>query len=198
MDDGRTTPKPAALRALSHPVRLRMLGELRITGPSTASRLAARFGLNTGATSYHLRQLAQHGFVVEDEARGNGRDRWWRAATPMTYTSDDSPDPDARAALDAFGQAAVVVYTEILQRAVGERPRLPDAWRRVHALSDWQLRLTPDQARGLRDEITGVLDRWQAADPGPDGAAAAGAMPVTFHLHTFPRPGSVGPTEDQP
>ncbi len=197
MDDERTTPEPAALRALSHPVRLRMLGELRITGPSTASRLAERFGLNTGATSYHLRQLAQHGFVVEDEARGNGRDRWWRAATAMTYTSDDDPDPDARAALDAFGQAAVVVYTEILQRAVDERTRLPDAWRRVHALSDWQLRLTPDQARGLRDEITAVLDRWQAADPGPDGAPA-GAVPVTFHLHTFPRPGSLGPTEDQP
>ena len=62
------TPSPAALKALAHPVRLRMLGLLRIEGPATATTLATRLGLNTGATSYHLRQLAQHGFVVEDDA----------------------------------------------------------------------------------------------------------------------------------
>ena len=54
-----------SLRGLAHPVRLRMLGLLRTEGPATATRLAARLGLNSGATSYHLRQLATHGFVVE-------------------------------------------------------------------------------------------------------------------------------------
>jgi DNA-binding transcriptional ArsR family regulator len=52
----QVTPDPTALRALSHPVRLRMLGLLRSEGPSTASRLAERLGLNSGATSYHLRK----------------------------------------------------------------------------------------------------------------------------------------------
>ena len=44
-----------------------MLGILRTEGATTATALAQRLGLNTGATSYHLRQLAQHGFIVDDE-----------------------------------------------------------------------------------------------------------------------------------
>jgi hypothetical protein len=32
-----------------------MLGMLRIDGPATATTLAARLGINTGAASYHLR-----------------------------------------------------------------------------------------------------------------------------------------------
>ena len=67
MDLTSITPTPAGLKALSHPVRLRMLGLLRTEGPATATTLAARLGLNTGATSYHLRQLAQHGFIVDDD-----------------------------------------------------------------------------------------------------------------------------------
>ena len=87
MDLSSITPTPAALRALSHPVRLRMLALLRTEGPATATTLAARLGLNTGATSYHLRQLAEHGFVVDDPERGDGRDRWWQAAHRATVTN---------------------------------------------------------------------------------------------------------------
>ncbi|MBO9578980.1 MAG: helix-turn-helix transcriptional regulator, partial [Microbacteriaceae bacterium] len=47
------TPDPAQLKALSHPMRLRMLGLLRQDGPATAPTLAERLGLNSGATSYH-------------------------------------------------------------------------------------------------------------------------------------------------
>ncbi len=65
------TPSPQQLKALTHPTRLRMLGLLRIDGPATATTLAQRLGLNTGATSYHLRQLAQHGFVVDDDSPGH-------------------------------------------------------------------------------------------------------------------------------
>ena len=64
------TPDVAALRALGHPVRLRILGLLRADGPATATALAQRLGLNSGATSYHLRQLAAH----SDNAPGRKTD----------------------------------------------------------------------------------------------------------------------------
>src|SRR5690606_19778936 len=54
----RIKPDAMALRALAHPQRMRMLAMLRIDGPATATALAERMGLNSGATSYHLRQLA--------------------------------------------------------------------------------------------------------------------------------------------
>jgi hypothetical protein len=52
-----------------------MLGLLRSEGPSTASRLAERPGLNSGATSYHLRNFGQHGFFVHAPERGGCRPR---------------------------------------------------------------------------------------------------------------------------
>ena len=90
-----------------------MLGLLRSEGPATATSLARRLDLNSGATSYHLRQLAQHGFVVEDTERGNARDRWWKAAHQATMTERVRPDDlEARETMDAYLQSVVTVLTE--------------------------------------------------------------------------------------
>ena len=187
------TPDPTALRALAHPVRLRLLGLLRVDGPSTATALGTRLGLNSGATSYHLRQLAQHGFVVDDADRGNARERWWRAAHQATRTKDGADDsPAARDAHDAFGQAVAVIHTEQLQRAVEERPDLPTAWRRASTLSDWGLRLTPQRAEQLMKAIVAVADGWDEDD---DDTADAEHFKVV--LHTYPRPGRRAPADPE-
>jgi predicted ArsR family transcriptional regulator len=179
------TPSPIALRALAHPVRLRLLGLLRFDGPSTATRLAERLGLNSGATSYHLRQLAQHGFVVEDAERGNSRDRWWRAAHRSTHTVEDTPDAATRDATDAFMQAAAVVRTEQLQRAMEDLPMLPRTWRRASIHSDWVLDLSPAKAAELRERLESIIEEYAATEPEPDSAQ------VMLLLHLFPRPGTV-------
>src|SRR3712207_2472805 len=86
-----------SLQALAHPLRMRLLGLLRVEGPATATQLAARVGESSGATSYHLRQLARHGFVEDEPARGNARERWWKASHRMTSwtTADFLDEPDA-------------------------------------------------------------------------------------------------------
>jgi DNA-binding transcriptional ArsR family regulator len=180
------TPSPHAMRALAHPVRLRMLGLLRSDGPSTATLLAARLGLNSGATSYHLRQLAEHGFVSEDHERGNARERWWRAAHQSTATSEEQErTPEGREAADAFRQAVAVIQTETLQRAVEERSLLPEEWRRASMLSDWHLRVTPEGAERLRQALADLVSGW---DEEPDAEDAAEFVVV---VDTFPRPGTV-------
>ena len=63
------------VRVLAHPLRMRLVGALRVKGPATATTLAELLNTNTGATSYHLRQLAEVGLVVEDPDRGTGRQR---------------------------------------------------------------------------------------------------------------------------
>src|SRR3712207_4628895 len=91
---------PASLKALAHPLRLRLLARLRSDGPATATQLAAVVGESSGATSYHLRQLARHGFVADDPARGSGRERWWQAVhrgnswDPVQFC-DDPSTPEA-------------------------------------------------------------------------------------------------------
>ncbi|HEX4976246.1 MAG TPA: helix-turn-helix domain-containing protein [Nocardioides sp.] len=189
MDLTSITPDPTALKALAHPVRLRMLGLLRSDGPATASSLALRLGLNSGATSYHLRQLHQHGFVVDDPERGNGRDRWWRAAHQSTRAHPGSPSPDEREAADAFAQSVGIVHTEQLQRALEELPTLPLPWRRATTTSDWGMRLTPERARELMLAVTAVVDEWQE-----DAEDVEGAEAYVLQLHTFVRPGTLTPS----
>ena len=47
-----------SLKALAHPLRVRILHVLTTRGPQTSSSLAAELGESTGSTSYHLRLLA--------------------------------------------------------------------------------------------------------------------------------------------
>jgi DNA-binding transcriptional ArsR family regulator len=177
------TPDIAGLRALSHPVRLRMLGLLRTEGPATATSLARRLDLNSGATSYHLRQLAQHGFIEEDTERGTGRDRWWRAAHEATRTDFDeegASDEDVEAYLATVAQ----VYGDRLRAAVAAQQFLPPEWRRVGTLSDWEVRLTPAGADALVRAMVALVE--DAEDSDEDGAA-----PFSVNINAFVRPGAL-------
>jgi DNA-binding transcriptional ArsR family regulator len=182
------TPGLAGLRALSHPTRLRILSHLRIEGPATATTLAARFGLNSGATSYHLRQLAEHGFVVEDEERGNARDRWWKAAHQETHTrSADSRTQEEKDVADAYWQAAAVLYAENMQAAMEERPLLPAEWRDASTVSDWVYTLPAERAAEVVARIKEVLASY-------DDEPGEGAAPFAFQIQAFPVPGHVEPS----
>lgn len=183
------TPSPRQLKALTHPVRVRMLGLLRTDGPATATTLAARLGLNTGATSYHLRQLATHGFVVDDETLGTGRERWWRAAHQSTSAGPTAGGEDV---LDAYLQSVATVHTEQLQQAVEERATLPDEWRDASTFSDWQVRLTAAQARALTEALARVVEDVEEATDAADGAEV-----FVVQLSAFPLPGRVGRQESR-
>jgi DNA-binding transcriptional ArsR family regulator len=184
MEPTIVTPDATGLKALAHPVRLKILGLLRVEGPATATSLAERLGLNTGATSYHLRQLAQHGFIVEDESRGSRRERWWGAAHQATRINPAGSGAEGeRDAQDAFTQAVVVMYAEQLQRAVDERSSLPDEWRESSTLNDWILRLSPTKAKALVDALEAVI----MSAPEDDDAETQ----LVVQLQTFPRPGTL-------
>jgi hypothetical protein len=57
---------PIRLRALAHPLRLRLLRLLREHQPATGAQLAELTGESTASISYHLATLAKHGFVEHD------------------------------------------------------------------------------------------------------------------------------------
>jgi DNA-binding transcriptional ArsR family regulator len=81
-DDPGTAPRERemdleSLKALAHPLRVKIFDVLSTYGSFTASGLAERLGESSGATSYHLRQLEKHGFVREVAGKGVGRERWW-------------------------------------------------------------------------------------------------------------------------
>jgi DNA-binding transcriptional ArsR family regulator len=180
------TPDAAGLKVLAHPVRLEALGMLRVEGPATATMLAQRLGLNSGATSYHLRQLAQHGFIEEDTERGNGRERWWRASHRATRTSVEglAPDDPVHDLHGSYLHAVADVYNDKVRRALDEQSSLPQAWQDVSMISDWVLRVRPEQARALLERLVEEIQEFpETTDDDADGAA------YCLQVQAFPLPG---------
>jgi DNA-binding transcriptional ArsR family regulator len=187
------------LRGIAHPARVRILNVLRMEGPATATTLARRLGMNTGATSYHLRQLAAHAFVMEETTRGSARERWWRAAHWGTRLDLRTLPPDQEE-LGLYLRSIVELYADTMARAVDEMPAAPEPWRRSVSFNDYLLRLTPDELRRLREEVVAVVARYRTADPdAPDRAQApADAVDVMVQFQAFPRPGSLTTAPDDP
>ncbi|NJP68666.1 ArsR/SmtB family transcription factor [Streptomyces spiramenti] len=177
-----------SLRAVAHPRRLRMLGELRRHGPSTATRLAAKLGINTGSASYHLRQLADAGLVAEDRDEGTSRERWWRAAHEMTRFDDREllvREPEASM---AYIQAIESFYSARLRSGVEAYPDMPREWQQVFTMSDVSLRLTLAEGEQLRDDLVEVLARYRWEDPDAPGEAPEGAEYVSAVVLVLPEP----------
>ena len=156
-----------ALRALAHPLRNRLLGQLRLHGPATASQLGRAVGESSGSTSYHLRQLAQYGFVEEVEGQGTARERWWRARHRMTswQPSDIEGQEGGAEVEDELLRMQLDVRGRVLRAWQTQRHELDAAWTAAASLNDHVLRLRPDQSRALADELNAVLARWMAAHP---------------------------------
>jgi DNA-binding transcriptional ArsR family regulator len=108
-------------KAMSHPLRREMLRYLARHEAATATSIAAALGENTGATSYHLRVLADAGVIEEIPERAHGRERWWRSVQADLREPDyDSLSPADRAALDAWRAGQIPAELDLVNRFVRE------------------------------------------------------------------------------
>jgi DNA-binding transcriptional ArsR family regulator len=175
----------AALRVLAHPLRTRLLSRLRLEGPATATVLAQALDTNTGATSYHLRRLADVGLVEEVHER-SGRERWWRAAHEMHSfsASDFAGDPDSEAALEWLQGEYFRLFQRHAEEWAAEEAEWPLEWRDAAGASDYLLRLTPAALTAMQKEIHAVVESYRTADS--DRVADPEARRVFFYVHSFP------------
>lgn len=165
----RVSDGPTALRALAHPVRSRLLAELRVHGDATATELAAALGTNTGATSYHLRRLEEVG-LVEDTRTGTGRRRVWRAAPERGGSfpgGDAAPlDADDEQALDWLALDYLGHFGDRAQGWLRERGTWDAIWQEVCGLEDHTVQVTAEQATAMRAELLEVLERYRRVGQG--------------------------------
>lgn len=177
------------LRALAHPLRVRLLGRLRMYGPATATRLAQDLGESSGATSYHLRELAKHGLVAEDDERNRtsnrSRERWWRAVHRSTYF-DMTLDEQSKATGGEYMRAVARLNSERLLHFSDNIEYSADVhgadWADTFMLSDWTLRLTVEQASRLNDEINALMNAYR------DLPAEPGGKQLAVQVQVFPMP----------
>jgi DNA-binding transcriptional ArsR family regulator len=170
----------SAIRALSHPLRLRMLDLLRFEGPATATLLARRIGESSGSTSYHLRQLARYRFIEEAAPRG-GRERWWRYQEHRAEITDQDVNSDSVRTLlgELLSREAYA-----LDRYLASDARDP-AWDSAAFFETKALRLTAAELNELRSAIEATLERFRATD---SDDVPPGALPVRVLAFGFPQP----------
>lgn len=173
-----------SVRVLAHPLRSRLLSELRREGPATATTLASRLETNTGATSYHLRKLADVGLVEETE-EGVGRERWWRAAHEFTTLSvhDIAGDPDAEAAMAWLHGEHFRQFSTYAHQWAEQQSQWPLDWREAAGASDAMLALTAAEARAMQQEIWSIVERYRTRRPAETGDDR---RRVFFYMHCFP------------
>ncbi|MEU9251459.1 winged helix-turn-helix domain-containing protein [Streptomyces sp. NPDC048270] len=191
-----------ALRGLAHPLRMRLLAALRLDGPATASQLAGKLGESSGATSYHLRQLAAHGFVEDAPEHGKGRERWWKASHDGTAFDEGlihADDAATRGAADVFLAEIARIHTQELNTWLATAHEWPAEWRGASDLSDFTLDLTPAQSQELIGKLHDLINSYRDLPPSAPGTDAdadtdsatdsqpAATESVRFHTHVIPR-----------
>ncbi|MBB6075958.1 ArsR/SmtB family transcription factor [Streptomyces paradoxus] len=175
-----------SLRGLAHPLRMQLLDALRFGGPATASQLAQKLGESSGATSYHLRQLAEYGFVEDAPERGKGRERWWKAAHHGIRFDDSlltDSDPVVRGAADLYLHEVATTQTRDLSTWLGNRDSWPEEWSTAWDMSSATLHLTPELTRELIEKMHTLVETYR------DRAAAEhapGTEQVRIQTHAFP------------
>jgi DNA-binding transcriptional ArsR family regulator len=174
------------VRALAHPLRLAMLELLR-AGPATASQLARELGESSGSTSYHLRALAKAGFVEDDPARGNARDRWWQRTTALFVVgSDPAGDIQYEAALGRLRSVLVERDEKAAALYFAHVADEPQQWQDASFLGAWRLHLTQAEARELSALVLNAVDRLRRTID--DRPAEARSVHVTYRILVQPDP----------
>jgi DNA-binding transcriptional ArsR family regulator len=156
------------LRALSHPVRLRILSMLAGRAMSSAE-LARELGLKHAAVSYHVRQLADAGYLEVAETRSvrGGQERRYR------------PRPAGRAEWEQEDPHLVVrAVTQELTRRLDEEP---SNWR---VFSDSELWVDPSVWADVRARVVQALGDLDAAatTPHSEGSVHVSATAMLFEV----------------
>lgn len=164
---------PKRLRALSHPLRWKLINVIGDEDSATATRCAEVLGESVASCSYHLNMLAKYGFVEQAEG-GQGREKPWRLTSVEQSFGSDELDVESQLAAEAAGDAFLDFEFEAMRNRVKRRGVEPAEWRPATGIAAATLHLTLDEARELHDRIVELIDthidRTEHPELRPEGA----------------------------
>lgn len=181
----RELREATVLRALAHPIRLRLLEELGAMDRATATELAEQIGESPANCSWHLRQLAKHGFI-EEAGGGAGRQRPWKLVAQsniVTGEDEDEGGPELAAAHDELLEVLIGREVEALRAWQRTRGGEPAEWAAaVFAAQSSAVWLTPEEMAEVKRELHAVYDRlvWPRLDRVEPDRRPAGSRRVRF------------------
>ncbi len=166
---------PAQWKALSHPLRLRVL-ELLADGARTNEELAAALGEQSGKLYFHTKRLLDAGLIALDHTRQKGpiTEKLYRAvarrfAAPTPQKGGEKPP------LEDLLTSALELYRGNWQETGGLPGQIEGGFHLV-------LALTPERQREFAARLTALFEDFRAS-----GSDAPDARPVSLAtlMHSF-------------
>lgn len=170
-----------AIRALAHPMRLRIIDILRDGGTHTATQISEIVGESPANCAFHLRTLARYGYI-EEAPGGHGRSRPWKAVSRRVIIDSARAAPEDASALrgvrDAFRAG------DDARRAAWDldQSKAPEAWQNASFEMSLRAAVTVEELAELKAEIEAVVDRYVIGGR----ERPAGAATIHFAAMAFP------------
>lgn len=178
LDDAR------AIRAVAHPVRLRLLQALGQREPLTATEAGQMIGESPTTCSFHLRMLAKYGFV-EEAGRGQGRRRPWRL-THVGFTFPAvHPDPETSLAAGALDRVLWGMMLERVRRMLADRARFSAEHQSVTSSAEAVAYVTIEEAHRLKNDLWALISSYRERQEVPS-LRPSDCIPLEVLLFTFP------------
>lgn len=147
------------LRAMAHPLRIAIAEQLTVHGAMTATEVGDRLDESPANCSWHLRKLAEYGFVEEAEG-GTGRQRPWQM-THLGMTWGDEEDGPLGVDVQLAGRALteVMVNRELgrLLESQARGPGEPVEWRKAANATQSMVWLTAEELDAANNAVREVL-----------------------------------------
>ena len=181
----RRVTDASTLRALSHPLRIQLMEALGMHGTMTATQVGELIGESPTTCSFHLRQLAKHGFV-EEAGGGKGRARPWRMATESLHLTATPGDAESELAAEALGRLIADRQASRYRTWRDTRHSYPAEWVKAATNAEYLIYMTAAELQKLNEDIAKLIDsRFEYRYSRPE-ERPPGALPVELHLTNYP------------
>ncbi|MEU1403566.1 helix-turn-helix domain-containing protein [Streptomyces sp. NPDC005728] len=186
----RSITDVGTLKALAHPLRMKLYRALCVADMATASHLADQVDEAVSLVSYHLRKLAERGLIEEAEPQSaDGRERWWQPSSEgVSIRGTDFRDAPEKAAVHL---AATRLFhdqrADLYRRYLDERATWSAEWNAAVPDSESLLRLTAAELAELQQELLSLVRKYDERGRSAEAAGETeGREHVALHVSGFP------------
>ncbi len=191
----RDIKDPRVLRAMAHPLRLRILEAVALSGPATATEVAELVGESPANCSWHLRQLARYGFVTE-AGGGTGRQRPWRIVVQSHRWGAGEEGPELARAGDAATRVLLDLEYQALRGWLRDRGNEDPQWRDAGFFVQSMTWCTAAELTEINEAVNELFTRYLVRLQDPT-TRPPDARPIRFLAWGVPT-STPRPTDDRP
>jgi DNA-binding transcriptional ArsR family regulator len=157
------------VRALAHPVRLAILDLLQARTSVNATECAREVGESPQTCSYHLRALAQQGFVARAGSNDGRETRWQLVRRTLELATTSSSSPAFAAAANALQRRLLERDARTVDEYLRNEHELEPEWQKAAAFTSGTIVATADEVEELTREIGKLTRRFAARKRTPRG-----------------------------